>query len=554
LATFGTETALNESEARFRAFFDNAMVGMATSSPDKDWTQVNPALCRILGYSRAELATTTWAALTHADDLPADIDHFNRLICGEIDQYSVKKRFIRRDGQIVHAFVTMTAVRKADGSVDFFAATIEDISERRATAQLLKEQHDFDRCLIENSPMGILTYREDGQCVLANDAATRITGGSREKLLHQNFHHIESWHKSGLLDAARQVFLTNTSLRTTVHHVSTFGRDSWMECTMSIVTTRGERHLLLIVNDVSERVQAENRINETVSSLRETNRRLEEAHHQLLQSEKLASLGQLAAGVAHELNNPIGFVHSNLGSLSSYVDDLLRIDAACGEIEAAVSATQPQLFAGVRELKQRCDHAFVVEDLRHLVDESLEGLDRMRKIVQDLKDFSRVGDTGWQWADLHKGIDSTLNIVWNEVKYKADVDRQYGELPEVRCIPSQLNQVFMNLLVNAAQAIEERGRIAIRTHCDGTHVVIEVQDTGSGIPPENLQRIFEPFFTTKPVGKGTGLGLSLSWGIVQRHKGSIEVRSESGQGSTFRVTLPIDAGPSDDVPQRQDAS
>ena len=545
---------MHGSEARFRAFFDNAMVGMATSSPDKDWTQVNPALCRILGYSRAELATTTWAALTHADDLPADLDNFNRLMRGEVDEYSMQKRFIRKDGQIVHAFVTVTAVRKADGSVDFFAATIEDISERRAAAQLLKEQYDFDRCLIENSPMGILTYREDGQCVLANDAATRITGGSREKLLHQNFHHIESWHTSGLLDAARKVFLTNTSLRTTVHHVSTFGRDSWMECTMSIVTTRGERHLLLIVNDVSERVQAENRINETVSSLRETNRKLEEAHHQLLQSEKLASLGQLAAGVAHELNNPIGFVHSNLGSLSSYVDDLLRIDAACGDIEAAVSATQPQLFAGVRELKQRCDHAFVVEDLRHLIDESLEGLVRMRKIVQDLKDFSRVGDTGWQWADLHKGIDSTLNIVWNEVKYKADVDRQYGELPEVRCIPSQLNQVFMNLLVNAAQAIDERGRIAIRTHCDGTHVVIEVQDSGRGIPPENLQRIFEPFFTTKPVGKGTGLGLSLSWGIVQRHKGSIEVRSESGQGSTFRVTLPIDAGPADDVPERQDAS
>ena len=164
----------------------------------------------------------------------------------------------------------------------------------------------------------------------------------------------------------------------------------------------------------------------------------------------------------------------------------------------------------------------------------------MRKIVGDLKNFSRVDNADWQWADLHKGIDSTLNIVWNELKYKCTVSKQYADLPEVYCLPSQLNQVFMNLLVNAAQAIEERGNITIRTGRQGDKEVwVEVADTGKGIAPENLNRVFEPFFTTKAVGQGTGLGLSLSYGIVVKHQGRIAVASEVGKGSTFRLTIPI---------------
>jgi signal transduction histidine kinase len=173
------------------------------------------------------------------------------------------------------------------------------------------------------------------------------------------------------------------------------------------------------------------------------------------------------------------------------------------------------------------------------MNESRDGLSRVRKIVQDLKDFSRVGQAEWQWADLHAGLDSTLNIVWNELKYKCKVNKEYGELPEVYCLPSQLNQVFMNLFVNAAQAIENHGEVTIRTGRAGEEAWVEVADTGKGIPRENLNRIFEPFFTTKPVGQGTGLGLSLSYSIVLKHKGRIEVASQVGKGTTFRVILPI---------------
>jgi len=163
---------------------------------------------------------------------------------------------------------------------------------------------------------------------------------------------------------------------------------------------------------------------------------------------------------------------------------------------------------------------------------------RVKKIVENLKDFSRVDSAEWTFANLERGLESTLNIVWNEIKYKAEVVKEYADLPDVECIASQINQVFMNLLVNAAQAIEQQGTITLRSGFDDDNVWVEIEDTGEGIRPEHLNRIFEPFFTTKPVGKGTGLGLSLAYGIVQRHHGKLEVRSELGKGTVFRVALP----------------
>jgi two-component system, NtrC family, sensor kinase len=200
------------------------------------------------------------------------------------------------------------------------------------------------------------------------------------------------------------------------------------------------------------------------------------------------------------------------------------------------------MAARLANMRAAIDLDFLREDIPVLMSESKEGIARVRHIVQDLKDFSRVDDSQeWVWANLHAGIDSTLNIVANEVKYKADVVKRYGELPDIECLPSQLNQVIMNLVVNAAHAIgDKRGEIAIATGCgDKDTVWIAVSDNGSGIDPAILSRIFDPFFTTKVIGKGTGLGLSLSYGIVQKHGGQIEVDSVPGQGTTFRVTLPM---------------
>ncbi|MEG1053055.1 MAG: ATP-binding protein, partial [Janthinobacterium sp.] len=264
------------------------------------------------------------------------------------------------------------------------------------------------------------------------------------------------------------------------------------------------------------------------------------AQQKLLQSEKLASIGQLAAGVAHEINNPIGYVFSNVGTLEGYLDDLFSMLDAYEEAEPAVA--DPVVAARLRALREQIDLDFLRTDIPMLMGESKEGIARVRRIVQDLKDFSRTdAHQEWVWADLRQGIDTTLNIVNNEVKYKADVVREYGDIPDIECQPSELNQVIMNLVVNAAHAMgEARGRITLRTGSDNdTEVWIEVEDTGAGIAPEHLSRIFDPFFTTKAVGKGTGLGLSLAYTTVQKHHGRIDVRSVIGRGTTFRITLPV---------------
>jgi signal transduction histidine kinase len=285
-----------------------------------------------------------------------------------------------------------------------------------------------------------------------------------------------------------------------------------------------------------DQVEALLRANEELTDL---NRKLSDAQDKLVQSEKLASIGQLAAGVAHEINNPIGFIFSNFGTLEKYLGQLFGMLAAYEEAEPALAGTPAA--ARLLRLREEIELDYLKDDIPALMAESKDGIQRVRKIVQDLKDFSRVdARQEWEWVSLHTGIDSTLNIVNNEIKYKADVVKQYGELPDVECLPSELNQVFMNLLVNAAHAISaERGTITIKTGTQHDEAWVEISDNGCGIPAENLKRIFDPFFTTKPVGKGTGLGLSLSYGIVKKHGGRIEVTSEPGRGTAFRVSVPV---------------
>jgi signal transduction histidine kinase len=312
-----------------------------------------------------------------------------------------------------------------------------------------------------------------------------------------------------------------------------------LEALVANRTKQLELALQRLEEDIRKREAAEAELTRRNNELTELNVRLSMAQEQLMQSEKLASIGQLAAGVAHEINNPIGYVFSNFETLGTYIARMLSMLEAYQQAEASIadSAVREKM----RSLREEMDMEFLVEDIPLMMAESREGITRVRKIVQDLKDFSRVdANQEWQWADLHAGIDSTLNIVSNEVKYKADVVKQYGDIPEIECQPSHINQVIMNIVVNGAHAISgERGVITIRTGREGEQVWIEIADSGVGIPKEIQSRIFDPFFTTKPIGSGTGLGLSLSYGIIQKHNGQIEVQSEPGQGTTFRITLPI---------------
>jgi signal transduction histidine kinase len=294
-----------------------------------------------------------------------------------------------------------------------------------------------------------------------------------------------------------------------------------------------------LIKDVARRELMESELLKRNAELITLNDKLSVAQEYLLQSEKLASIGQLAAGVAHEINNPIGYIFSNFGMLEQYQTSLFEMLQAYETFEANVNAhsATEQLI----KLREKLEIDFLKKDVPELMKESREGIERVRKIVQDLKSFSHSDSrSDWQPSNLHQGLDSTLNVINNEIKYRAEVVKEYGEIPLVECVLSQINQVVMNLVINASHALgPERGKIFIRTGRSGDSVWLEVEDTGSGIPKEILPRIFDPFYTTKPVGKGTGLGLSLSYGIVQKHHGNIEIETEVGKGTKFRVTLPI---------------
>ena len=265
--------------------------------------------------------------------------------------------------------------------------------------------------------------------------------------------------------------------------------------------------------------------------------------NQLLQSEKMASIGQLAAGVAHEINNPMGFIFSNLGTLSEYVEDILVLLETYKSLEESVAKSdlenaQAQLTK-LKQTKKELDLGYLLGDIKELIEESHEGANRVRKIVLNLKEFSHSGQSDKTLANINAGLDSTINIVWNELKYKVTLDKDYGDIPEVLCHAQEINQVFMNLLVNAGHAIKEQGEIKIRTYEEENYICVSIADSGEGMPPDVQRRIFEPFFTTKKIGEGTGLGLSMSYQIVaDKHGGELQVESEIDVGTVFIMKLP----------------
>jgi two-component system NtrC family sensor kinase len=263
---------------------------------------------------------------------------------------------------------------------------------------------------------------------------------------------------------------------------------------------------------------------------------------QIFQSEKLASIGQLAAGIAHEINNPLGFIFSNLGTLAEYSRDILWLVREYEGLYQALEQGPDQLAQArlqVASCRAEVDIDYLIADLDQLIRESHEGAERVRRIVQSLREFAHLDKSEKTPASLNHCLESALTIAWNELKYKAQVEKSYAALPKVLCYPQELSQVFVNLLVNAGQAIAAQGTISIRTFQEEGWVCAAIADTGQGMSPEVRRRIFEPFFTTKPVGQGTGLGLSTSYNIVVRnHGGEFLVDSQEGVGTTFTVRIP----------------
>ncbi|MCJ8329997.1 MAG: sensor histidine kinase [Lentisphaeria bacterium] len=274
-----------------------------------------------------------------------------------------------------------------------------------------------------------------------------------------------------------------------------------------------------------------------------SNRKIMDQHAQLIQSEKLASLGQLAAGIAHEINNPVGYISSNLVTMGEYFSTLKRILLLHQKnLETTDSSEQLNCINEIERLSDEEGLDFILGDLETIVSESHNGALLVSEIIMSLRDFARTDDADKTVFDINEGVKSTLKIVWNQLKYKCRIEENYGELPLFDCYPGELNQVFLNILVNASQAIESDGLIKISTSLeDGDKaIIISFSDNGCGIEEEDLEKLFDPFYTTKSVGEGTGLGLYISYSLIKEsYGGSIQVKSTYGKGSEFIIRLPI---------------
>ncbi|MCB1644856.1 MAG: hypothetical protein KDI36_05360 [Pseudomonadales bacterium] len=301
-----------------------------------------------------------------------------------------------------------------------------------------------------------------------------------------------------------------------------------------------------IARERAARKEAEYLLEERSRSLYLSNQELEaslstlkEAQAQLVQTEKMASVGQLAAGIAHEINNPVGFVSSNLSTLKEYVGDVVRLLQALLVLESSLNDNYPGV-SQVRALKESIDLDFILEDFDQLFADSIDGIGRVRKIIADLSDFSRAESQEARVTDLNQLVEKTLRLVASEIRYKGQVKTCTAELPAIRCYPELIGQVLMNLIINAIHALDEGGEIVVTTADEGDFIRVDVADDGCGIAPEHLAAIFDPFFTTKDVGKGTGLGLHIVREIVKRHGGEIHATSEPGKGSVFSFWLRVD--------------
>ena len=385
---------------------------------------------------------------------------------------------------------------------------------------------------------GVSIHSADRTILNVNRAVCRLLGKTAEEMIGKKCFQVFHNTKSPIVGCPLEIAIRSGMQEHIEIEESML--DKWLAVSISpILDASGNiTRIVHTIRDITLQKKADKDLKETQS--------------QMLQSEKMASIGQLAAGVAHEINNPVSFVSSNLKTLTDYQQSIGQIISEYRQLFHRLSdpngggpdMIEIESLATILEEKESdLDIAHILEDVPNLIHESCEGLDRIKKIVLDLKNFSHPGEDVLKMADINQNIDSTLNIVWSELKYKATIIKDYGDLPQTICYPQQINQVLMNLLVNAAQAIEKQGEIRITTREVGGNVEIIISDTGQGIAAKNLSRIFDPFFTTKAVGKGTGLGLNVTYNIVKKHNGSIDVQSEPGKGATFTVRIPV-SGPS----------
>lgn len=526
----------------YQAIFDNAAVGIVYTR-NRLFYRCNQRSAELLGYGPHELEGLPGITIYPSQ---ASYDEIGRLASPQLaagQAFEADWQYQRKDGQLIWCHVYGRAVdpQHTDQGTVWI---LEDVTQARQIASAHRQALAEMQAIMDNASVAILFTRER-QITRYNPKFSELFGYPGDSAIGLPGRALYSSDEE-YADLGRLAFpLLSQGLpfRNERFMCRADGSTLWANLIGYLIDPKDPaKGTIWLAEDRSAFKQAEEALRENLQQLKETNRRLEEAQNQLLQSEKLASIGQLAAGVAHEINNPIGFVSSNMRTLSTYTESLLRLIDAYAVATASVPLPAAAA-AALQAVRESVEIDFLRDDLRDLLHESEDGLKRVRQIVQDLKDFSHVDSGEWKPVDLNLCIKSTLNVVRNEIRFKANPQFELGTLPPVLCNAPQINQVVLNLLVNAAFAIETTGTLTIRSGHDDSWAWFEIEDSGCGMSEQVQKRIFEPFFTTKPVGKGTGLGLSVSYGIISKHGGRIEVFSTPGVGTRFRIWLPIAGTP-----------
>ena len=499
---------------------------------DGNFININNVAKELTGYTEKELLNINFYDLFHEENKNKVINMFNSVVKSRKTLKNYPFEIIARDGTKRY-FETSVGLEQNEKEITGFQGSIKDITKRVNAEKALEKNEKENRLLIESMKEGLIKLDEKGILTFVNDSFCKMISYSKEELIGKSV--------LSLFDNEEKEKIMKKMAR----------RKEGIGETYEINYTDKEGRLIPVVISAKPVFNSNGQFEGTIAvitditAIKQAEHERREIETQLLQSDKMASIGQLAAGVAHEINNPTGFVSSNINTLSDYINkyntlineyrNFINQLKQSGNIDDYMKNIQI-----LKDLEEHMDIDFLIDDIPSLIQESIEGTDRIKKIIQDLKDYAHPGDDKPSYADINKCIDSTLNIVWNEIKYKAEVVKEYDNLPEVLCYPQQLNQVFANLFINASHAIMNEGEIKVKTSLLSDKIEVMISDTGSGIPEENINKVFDPFFTTKEVGKGTGLGLNVAYNIVKKHHGDIKVKSKEGKGTSFTIFIPTD--------------
>lgn len=518
------EEKIRQNEQRLKRYLDSGLVGMAVLNSDRSWQYYNNRLCEILGYSADELHKYSWEDITHPDDLKTNKDLMNSLFRGEINEYSLEKKYIKKDGSTVYVAMYTTCTRNKDGQIDSVMGHILDISEIVIAKKQLQESHEIQDKILTGIKAGIIIIDPTTRIVESvNSVALNIFKAEEKDVLGKRCD-VFGWERMDGITFESCPALTNTFLNMQLRAKTFSGSTIPVSKTVISSKIMGKKRFIEIVFDISTQKDLERRL-----SL----------------AQKMEALGSLSAGIAHEINTPAQYLGDNINFLfdgfSSISNNILDIEENCSGNKQFKCALQKNEYLSD-------DLNYFLNEIPIALKQSQDGVQRIIKIVKAMKVFAHPGAKSFQNVDINSIIQNTVTVCRNEWKYNSEIifDLAY-DLPNVQCLANDISQVFLNVIVNSAHAISDKyantnemGTITIRSFTEADYVVIKIKDTGIGIPDKNLGKIFDPFFTTKKVGKGTGQGLTLCYSIIrEKHKGSIEFSSSLGEGATCTIKLPV---------------